>query len=718
MKKLLLSIFVAFSMSCAVWSAPLHYPTAPHGDQVDDYHGVKVADPYRALENPDTPVTRAWITAENAVTHKFLASIPQRDAIRKRIAALWNYERFGTPWKEGGRYFYFHNDGLQNQSVLFTAATLNGKPRILLDPNKLSSDGTVALDTWSVSLDGRYLAYGLSTAGSDWTEFRVRRVDDGKDLRDDLKWVKFSGASWLPDNSGFFYSRYDEPKDPSQKLRDANYFQKVYFHRIGTPQSDDVLVYERPDEKEWGFGAIATRDGHYVVIQSNQGTDPHNRVFLLDLTAHPLPGAGGRVAPDAVVPVLDKADATYDYVDNDGSKFWFFSTANAPRGELLAIDVLHPYPEQWKTIVPQGTETLLGVSLVGDRFFAEYMQDAHTAIRMFDLHGRAVGSIALPGLGNAGGFPGHRTDQETFYSFTSFTTPTTIYRYDIPARRSSIYRKPRVAFDPANYVTRQVFYHSKDGTRVPMFITARKGVRLDGHNPTLLYGYGGFNISILPSFSPANLVWMEMGGVYAVANIRGGGEYGEAWHEAGMKLHKQNVFDDFIAAAEWLIKNRYTTREKLAISGRSNGGLLIGAVMTQRPDLFGAALPGVGVLDMLRFNKFTIGWAWTADYGSPENPQDFRALYQYSPLHHVKAGTHYPATLIVTADHDDRVVPAHSFKFAAALQAAQAGDAPVLIRIETRAGHGAGKPMTKIIGEVSDEWAFLVRVLQMSPPRI
>lgn len=733
----MLSFILVLLVGMAAWPAPSPYPSAPRSDQVDVYHGVRVPDPFRTLENADSPTTKEWIDAENGVTQSFLSSIPQRGAIRKRVTELWNYERYSAPWKEGERYFYFHNNGLQNQGVLFSATSLDATPRVVLDPNLLSADGTVAVNTWGISRDGRYVAYGLSSAGSDWVEIHVRRVEDGVDLPDVLKWVKFSGASWLLDGSGFLYSRYDEPRNPSRKMQDSNYFQKVYFHRLGTSQASDVLVYERPDQKEWGFNATATRDGHYVVIHSSKGTDRRNRVFVLDLTVHPLP-ATGRVAPNDVVALLADGDAQYGFIDNDGPRFWFHSTWKAPRGEILAIDLRQNIGGQatqrppggtgisrssgmgdsghnhWKVVVPESPDTLEDVSLVGDRFIATYLHDAHTAVRLYDLNGKAIGTIRLPGSGSGGGFTGHRKDTESFYGVAGFASPTVIYRYDLKSGRSTVHCQPSLQFDPAGYETRQIFYRSKDGTRVPMFISSRKGLSLDGTNPTLLYGYGGFNIPITPSFSPAALVWMEMGGVYAVANIRGGGEYGEAWHEAGMKLHKQNVFDDFIGAAEWLIANKYTSREKLAIRGRSNGGLLVGAVMTQRPDLFGAALPGVGVLDMLRFHKFTIGWAWTADYGSPDNPAEFQALYHYSPLHNIKPGTHYPATFIVTADHDDRVVPAHSFKFTAALQAAQGGSAPVLIRIETKAGHGGGKPTTKAIEEVTDEWTFLVKVLKMS----
>ncbi len=688
------------------------YPQAKKVDQIDDYHGVKVADPYRWLENPDSADSRAWIEAENKLTFGFLNEIPERSKIKERLTRLWNYEKYGPPFKEGGRYFYFKNDGLQNQSVLYTLKSLDGEPRVLLDPNKLSADGTVALSGYAVSEDGKYLAYGLSTSGSDWQEWKVREIETGNDLSDSIKWVKFSGASWTIDGKGFFYSRYDEPNEKT-KLEDANYYQKLFYHRLGAPQSEDILVYERKDQKEWGFNGQVTEDGRYLIVSVWQGTDPKNLVFYKDLRNGTA--SGSERADNKVIELINEFEAAYNFIGNDGSVFWFRTDKDAPRGRVIAIDTAKPARANWKELVPQAAETLEGVSLVGDHFIASYLKDAHAQIKLFDLAGKFVREVELPGIGAAAGFGGKRKDSETFYAFTSFTTPTTIYRYDVKTGRSEVYRQPKVDFDPKAYETKQVFYKSKDGARVPMFITHKKGLKLDGQNPTLLYGYGGFSVSLTPAFSISNLVWMEMGGVYAQPNLRGGAEYGEEWHLAGTKSKKQNVFDDFISAAEWLIANKYTSTPKLAISGGSNGGLLVGACVTQRPDLFGAALPAVGVMDMLRFHKFTIGWAWTSDYGSPDNPEDFKALYAYSPLHNIKPGVKYPATLITTADHDDRVVPAHSFKFAATLQAAQAGDAPTLIRIETKAGHGAGKPTSKIIEEISDSWGFLARVLGMKP---
>jgi prolyl oligopeptidase len=681
------------------------YPVTRQSPQVDDYHGVKVADPYRWLEDDNSAETKAWVEAQNKVTFGYLEKIPQRAAIKERLTKLWNYERYGVPFKQGGRYFYAKNDGLQNQSVLYTMTSLGVEPTTLLDPNKLSTDGTVALSGYTITDDGRRMAYGLSSAGSDWQEWKVRDVQTGQDLPDHVKWVKFSSASWTKDGRGFFYSRYDEPTEGT-KLTKANYFHKLYHHRLGTPQSEDKLVYHRPDHKDWNFYGGVTDDGRYLIITASQGTDPKNRVLYQDLQQPDSP----------VVELLMDFDADYSFVDNDGPVFWFKTDLNAPRHRVIAIDVTRPERANWKEIIPQAPETLTRVSIVNHQFICSYLKDARSQVKIFSLSGSFIREVALPGIGSAGGFGGKRADTETFYSFTSYTAPGTIFRYDLTTGTSTVFRQPEVDFNPDDYETRQVFYASKDGTRVPMFISHKKGLKLNGQNPTLLYGYGGFNISLTPGFSVANLAWMEMGGVYAVPNLRGGGEYGEEWHRAGTKLQKQNVFDDFIAATEWLIANKYTSPKRLAISGGSNGGLLVGACMTQRPDLFAATLPAVGVMDMLRFHKFTIGWAWTSDYGSADDPDEFKALYAYSPLHNLKPGMKYPATMVTTADHDDRVVPAHSFKFAAALQAAHAGKSPTLIRIETKAGHGAGKPTAKLIEEAADKWAFLVNELGVWMP--
>jgi prolyl oligopeptidase len=679
-----------------------NYPQARKADQIDDYHGVKIADPYRWLEDLDSAETRAWVEAENKLSFDYLAAIPARNTLKDRITKLWNYEKYGVPFKEGDRYFYFRNSGLQNQSVLYTVSGLDAPPKMILDPNTMSADGTVAVSGVQVSPNGKLLAYSISASGSDWQEWKVRDVDTANDLSDHLRWVKFSGVSWTSDNKGFFYSRYDEPKGDT--LKATNYFQKVYFHKLGTPQADDVLVYERPDQKDWLFGGNVTEDGNYLIITVSQGTDVKSRVYYKNLKASDAP----------VVKLLDDFDAAYNFVGNDGTRFWFQTDLQSPRGKVVEIDINKPARDNWKVVVPESKDALQTVSFVDNKFILNYLKDAYTQVRIHDTAGKLLSEVHFPGIGSAGGFGGKAKDKETFFYFTGFTTPTTIYRYDMTTGKSTIFRQPKVEFNPNDYETKQVFYNSKDGTKVPMFITHKKGLKLDGNNPTYLYGYGGFNISMTPGFSVANMVWMEMGGVYAQPSLRGGGEYGEDWHQAGMKLKKQNVFDDFIAAAEWLIANKYTSTPKLAIGGGSNGGLLVGAALTQRPDLFGAALPAVGVMDMLRFQKFTIGWAWVSDYGSSENADDFKALYAYSPLHNIKPGTKYPPTLVTTADHDDRVWPGHSFKFAAALQEAQAGDAPILIRIETKAGHGAGKPTSKTIEEIADRWAFLVKTLKMS----
>jgi prolyl oligopeptidase len=678
------------------------YPSAPSSIQVDDYFGAKVPDPYRPLENPDSPESRKWIEAEDKITFDFLKTIPERDGIRKRVTEVWDYERFGVPFKENGRYFLSKNSGLQNQNVLYTSTNLSEPPKQLLDPNTLAKDGTIALSGLEVSDDAKLLTYGLSTAGSDWQQWKVRDIETGKDRPDQLDWIKFSGAAWKKDGSGFFYSRYDKP-DEKDKLRSQVYNHKLFFHQLGTPQSQDKLIYERPDQKEWLLNAEVTDDGHYLVITVQRGTDPKNRIFYKDL-ADPN---------SKVAELLDKADAKYAFLGNDGPTFWFQTDLNAPLGRIISIDTTKPLPPQPDELVPASGDKLETVSVVGDRFIAVYLKDAHSLVKLFKPNGSPDGEIALPGIGSAGGFTGKRKDRETFYSFTSFTTPTSIFRYNFDNRQSELLFQPKVRFNPDDYTTEQVFYNSADGTRIPMFISYKRGMKRGEESPTYLYGYGGFDISETPSFSPANLVWMEMGGIFALANLRGGGEYGEKWHEAGMLHVKQNVFDDFIAAAQYLIDNKFTSTSKLAIGGGSNGGLLVGACLTQRPDLYGATLPAVGVMDMLRFQKFTIGWAWTSDYGSSENKNDFPFLYAYSPLHHIAKGCCYPPTLITTADHDDRVVPAHSFKFAATLQAAQGCDKPTLIRIETKAGHGAGKPTTKLIEETADRWAFLVKELGM-----
>ncbi|UCF32817.1 MAG: S9 family peptidase [Phycisphaerales bacterium] len=683
----------------------LVYPETKKVDVDDDYHGVQVPDPYRWLEDENARDTKAWVKAQNKVTFGWLEDIPERERILERLTNLYNFEKYKLPRQKGGRYFYEKNDGLQDQYVLHTGRSLEGEPRVLLDPNKLSKDGTIALMGYEASEDASLLAYSISDAGSDWREVKVRDVKTGKDQEDHLKWVKFSGISWTHDNKGFFYSRYDEPKS-EEELTGVNYYHKLYYHRVGAPQSADELIYENPEEKEWGINGLVTDDGRYLIIHIQKGSARKNLIYYKDLQ-----DPNGKV-----VKLIDEFEALYAFVDNDGPVFWFRTDNKAPKGRVIAIDINEPEPKNWKEIIRQSGDALREVDVINDKFICLYLANAQTRVMIYDLTGRFEQRLRLPGIGTAGGFEGRKTDKETFYVFTSFATPPTIYRYDAADGASSVFREPNVDFDPTRFRVDQVYCNSKDRTRIPMFLAHVEGARRDGTNPTLLYGYGGFNVAITPYFSVTNLVWMEMGGIYAVANIRGGGEYGKDWHEAGMKENRQNVFDDFIAAAEWLIETNYTSAPKLAIHGESNGGLLVGACMAQRPDLYGACIPEVGVLDMLRFHKFTIGWAWASDYGTSDDPALFKVLRSYSPLHNIKAGTAYPATFIMTSDHDDRVVPAHSFKFAAALQEAQSGPAPVLIRIEERAGHGAGTPTRKRLEASADRLGFLARALKMDVP--
>lgn len=678
------------------------YPAAKRTDHVDTYHGKKIEDPYRWLENPHSEESRQWINEENKLTRSFVDSVKLRPRINQRLKDLWNYEKYSTPFLEGGKFFYFKNSGLQNQDVIYVKDNDKTEARVLLDPNLLSTDGTVALAGLELTQDAKLMAYGISKAGSDWQEWHVRDVETGKDLDDKLQWIKFSNASWTNDGKGFYYSCYDKPNEET-KLEDRNYFQKLYYHKVGTKQEEDKLVYERKDEKEWGFDGSVTEDGKYLIITVWKGTEPKNRVFYKDLAK-----------PESqVVELLHKADAKYNFIGNDGSTFWFFTDLDAPKGRIVAIDINASTADKLalKQLLPEREETLEQVNFVGNRFFCKYLKDAYTQVEEVTTAGAPLRKIELPGIGTAAGFLGRKDFKETYYTYTSFNTPPVIYKYDIDSGKSTLFFKPQVKFNPDMFETKQVFVTSKDGTKVPLFLVHKKGLKLDGQNPTYLYGYGGFNIALRPTFSISIVEWMEMGGVFAQACLRGGGEYGEKWHEAGMKKQKQNVFDDFIACGEWLIDNNYTSKKKLAIAGGSNGGLLVGAAMTQRPDLFAAALPTVGVLDMLRFHKFTIGWGWVSDYGSADNEDDFATLLAYSPLHNIKKETVYPATMVITADTDDRVVPAHSFKFAAELQNAYQGENPVLIRIETSAGHGAGKPTSKIIDEWTDKFAFLVKVL-------
>lgn len=685
----------------------LVYPKTKTVDQVDDFHGTKVADPYRWLEDDvrESADVAAWVKAQNELTFDYLKKIPGRDRLEKRITELWNYEKISAPFKAGGRYYFSRNDGLQNQNVVFMQKTLDEEPTVLIDPNTWSDDGTVALSGMSFSDDGKYVAYGIQDGGSDWRTWQIMNVDTKELLEDKLEWVKFSGTAWTPDSKGFYYARYDEPKEGAQ-FQSLNLNQKVFYHVVGTNQSEDKLIYERPDFPEWGFNVDVTEDGKYLILTIWKGTDDRYRVVVKDLSKQDT----------KPFDLIDNFEYEYSFVGNQGSQLFFQTNLDAPLRRVIAIDVASPEKSNWKEIVPESQDTLTSAGIVGNMIVGRYLKDARTAVQFYSLSGEPVRSVDFPGIGSASGFGGKQDDTETFYSFSSFAVPPSTYRYDIKTGESTLLRQAKVKFEPDDYDTTQIFYTSKDGTKVPMFICHKKGVELDGTNPTLLYGYGGFNIPLTPGFSVSRLAWMEMGGVFAMPNLRGGGEYGEPWHKAGTKLQKQNVFDDFIAAAEWLIDNKYTSKDKLAIMGGSNGGLLVGACMVQRPDLFGACLPAVGVMDMLRFQKFTAGRFWVDDYGSADNPEEFKALKAYSPYHNLEAGIQYPATMVTTADTDDRVVPGHSFKFAAMLQACQSGTNPALIRIETRAGHGSGKPTAMIIEEAADKWAFLAKSLKFTIP--
>jgi len=690
-------------------------------DHVDDYFGTPVADPYRWLEadvRESTDVAK-WVAEENQYTAAFLEQIPERAQIQKRLTRLWNFEKLGTPFKAGGRYYFFKNDGLQNQYVLYTQRTLDAPPEVLIDPNRWSEDGTVALSGQQFSDDGRFVTYAVQDGGSDWRVWKVMEIATRKVLNDELHWIKFNSPAWTPDGNGFFYGRFPEPQAGAE-FQNLNLNQAVYYHRIGDPQERDTLVFHRPDHPDWGYHCTVTEDGHYLIITVHVGTDNKYRIFFRDL----------RDPFAAPVVLIDHFENEYSFIGNDGPLFYFQTDLDAPRRRVIQIDVRQvpqgiERPAQpneparqvpFQELIPQGADTMTGVSFVGNLFFVETLKDARTQVALFEKDGTFLRNIEFPGIGSANGFGGKQTDTETFYSFSSFNTPPSTYRYHIFTGKSELLQQAKVDFDPQQYEVKQVFCNSKDGTKIPLFIAHKTGMELNGNNPTLLYGYGGFNISLSPSFSISRLAWMEMGGIFVLANLRGGGEYGEEWHQAGTRLNKQNVFDDFIAAAEWLIANNYTQPAKLAIQGGSNGGLLVGACETQRPDLFGACLPSVGVMDMLRFQKFTAGRYWVDDYGSSDHPEEFQALLKYSPYHNIRPGTCYPPTMVLTADTDDRVVPGHSFKFAAAMQHAQACDHPILIRIETRAGHGAGTPTTKLIEEMTDQWAFLVKSLKMKLP--
>lgn len=680
-------------------TSKLPYPPARKEDIVEEYHGVAVADPYRWLEDPEAPETRAWVQAQNELTRRFIDELPIRARLEERLTALWNYPKYSVPRRKGERYFWQKNDGLQNQAVLYRQSDLEAAPEMVLDPNRLSEDGTVALFNQSYSKDGRLLAYSLSQSGSDWQTIYVRDVDAGADFDDEIKWCKFTNAAWKHDRSGFYYARYPAPGEMPEAPPSTH--QRLYFHRLGAAQAEDELIYARPDAPNLGFDPLITEDGRYLILHVWESTDRRNRVYYR------------LVESDAdFIRLIDVMEAKYHFIDNDGPIFYFETDLAAENGRIIAIDVTQPDPEKWREIVPETKEAISFATMVNDQFVVARLHHAHHRLYLYNQDGTEAGEVTLSAPGAVVELSGRRQDREMFINFQSFLYPPTIFRYDFETAVLETIHQPDIDFDTGQYETNQIFYTSKDGTRVPMFVTHKKGLTLDGQNPTLLYGYGGFNISLPPAFAVTKLAWLEMGGVYAQANLRGGTEYGEAWHQAGMLENKQNVFDDFIAAAEWLIDNAYTKPEKLAVEGRSNGGLLVAACLLQRPDLYGAVHCAVPVIDMLRYHKFTAGRYWVAEYGNAEeNPDHFQFLMAYSPLHNVREGVAYPPLLITTADTDDRVVPMHAKKFAAALQAADAGANPLLLRVETRAGHGMGKPTRKLIEEASDVYAFLWSIL-------
>ena len=694
-----LSVVLAFA-ACRKAAEKLAYPATKKVGQVDDYFGTKVADPYRWLEDDNAADVKEWVQAENAVTFGYLGRIPFREKIKQRLTEIFNYPRYSSPFRAGEYYFFYKNDGLQNQSVCYIQKGLDGTPEVFFDPNALSPDGTVRLGIISVSRDDRYVALSRGEAGSDWSEIRVMEIATKKELPVRVQWVKFSGAAWQ--GNGFYYSGYDKPA-PGQELKAKNEFQKVFFHKLGDPQATDALVYEDKEHPLRYLGAETTEDEKLLFLSVSEGTSG-NELYVKDLTKK-----SAKFEP--LVKGFENDSAPVDAV---GDKVLVYTNIDAPNFRVVLVNPKAPAKEKWQAVIPEKPEVLSGANASGGYLFCNYLKDANTKVSQHDLAGKLIREIELPALGTAGGFGGKRDEKILFYTFTSFTYPPTIYRYDPASGRSEVFRTSEVKFDPADYETKQVFIASKDGTKVPMFIVHKKGLTLDGKNPTYLTAYGGFNISEQPSFSPSYLVLLENGGVFALANLRGGGEYGEAWHKAGMLLNKQNVFDDFIAAAEYLIRENYTSKDRLAIAGGSNGGLLVGAAMTQRPDLFKVALPAVGVMDMLRFHKFTVGWGWAVEYGSSDNEKDFKNLYAYSPLHNIKPGVCYPATLVTTADHDDRVVPAHSFKFAATLQERQACANPVIIRIETRSGHGSSN-LSKAIDALTDTWSFMFFNMGVTP---
>jgi len=694
------TIVLLFCLSCQKQES-LVYPVTPKGTQVDDYFGAKVADPYRWLEDDQAPEVKKWVEAENKVTFSYLEKIPFREKVLQRVKAIFNYPRYSAPTKAGDYYFFSKNDGLQNQSVIYVQKGLEGRPEVFLDPNQMAPDGTVRVNLIGFSKNNRYVSYSRSEAGSDWQEVRVMDIAAKKELADQLRWVKFTGASWQGDD-GFYYGGFDAPAT-GEELKGLSQFQKIRFHKLGQPQEKDILVYEDREHPQRYKNVDITEDEKYLFLTLSQGTHG-NELYYRDL---------GRRARD-FKPLITGFEFDTSVIDNIGDKFLTLTNVEAANRRVVLIDPRKPDKKDWQPIIPEKPEVLTEASTVGGQLFCTYLKDATTRAYQYDLQGNFVREISFPALGTARGFYGKRAEPFTFYTFTSFTYPPTIYKYDIPSGASQVFRKTEVTVKPEDYEVQQVFTQSKDGTRVPMFLVYKKGLKRNGQAPVYLYAYGGFNASSLPSFSPSIYVILENGGIYAVANIRGGGEYGETWHRAGMLLKKQNVFDDFIAAAEYLIREKYTSSQRLAVSGASNGGLLVGAVMTQRPDLFRVAFPAVGVMDMLRYHKFTVGWGWSVEYGSSDKEADFKNLYSYSPLHNIKADVSYPATLVTTADHDDRVVPAHSFKFIATLQEKNKGPNPVLIRIETRSGHGSSST-AKAIEEAADKFSFMFHIMGITP---
>ncbi len=700
MPVLCLSIVVGFS-SCTR-TEKITYPETKRVDSVDEYFGQKILDPYRWLENDTSAETSEWVKAQNEITNAYLEKIPFRKSLKERFTQIWDYPKYGIPFSKGNLYFYFKNDGMQNQSVLYVQEGLEGEPRVLLDPNRLSEDGTVAIASFSVSNDARFLAYSIAKAGSDWNEIYVMDINTRQNLPDHITWIKFSGMSWKGD--GFYYSRYEAPK-PGEELSIKNQNQRVFYHKLGSDPTKDELIWEDPQHPLRTFGASVTEDERFLIISESESTYG-NKLHIKDL----------QKPASSYIHIGDSFDWEFWVVDNLNDDLIVVTNYLAPRSQAVSINFSHPEISSWQTLIPEKEEVLEGIYLANGKIISQYLKDACNHLYSHNLDGQLIDEIPLPGIGTIGGFSSEKEKNIAFFAFTSFTYPTTIFKFDVEKNQTEVFRKPDIKFNSEDYTTEQVFYTSKDGTKVPMFIVHKKNFLKNGKNPTLLYGYGGFNICLTPSFSISLIPFLENGGVYAEANIRGGGEYGEEWHQAGTKMKKQNVFDDFIAAAEYLISNKYTSPKKLAINGGSNGGLLIGAVLNQRPDLFAVAVPEVGVMDMLRYHKVTIGWAWAYDYGTAEDSEEmFHYLLSYSPLHNIKLGTKYPAVMAMTADHDDRVVPAHSFKYTATLQAAQAGDAPILIRIESKAGHGAGRPTSKIIDNVTDKFSFIMYNLGMSP---